>query len=713
VTSTPRAAATGTTFRPDIEGLRAIAVLAVLAYHARIPGISGGYIGVDVFFVVSGFLISGLIVRELQATGTVDLATFYARRARRLLPAALVVIAATVIASAIVLPPLRVGDVAIDGAASALYVGNIRYAAQATDYLQAELDPSPLLHFWSLGVEEQFYLVWPALLLLVAGRGIRTDGTAMRRIAIVVGLVAVGSLAMSMVLTPTDAPLAFFILPTRAWELAVGAGLVLAAASLKRLPTPMASAFVLAGLGAIAIAAVAYDLTTPFPGTAAILPVTGAALIIAGGMRTPHGPLSRLLSIAPMRFIGGISYSLYLWHWPLLVLPAAAFGMPLPGVARLALVAATFVLATASKRWIEDPIRHGRAARMPTPRTLAMAGALSVAVAVGSIGLGAAIAPPTTVASSDDIALDLPTRTPTRTSDPAATTAPGAATPRPERPATAAGPVPGDLVPSLGAVRDDLPVVYEDGCHASAAETPTIDDLDTCVYGAPAADTTVVVIGDSHAAHWFPALARLAEAHAWRLVSITKSACPSIDTDVDIYNPTLKRPYLECAAWMDMTLERIAAESPDLVVVSNSRSTRFVIDGEAVRSTDRDDLWGAGLDATIRAVQATGAAVVVIGDTPDPAGDPPVCLSDHLDDALACATPSDEAITSTRLATERAVAAKAGATFIDPSDWLCPTEPCPAVIGRVLVYRDGHHMTTPFARALAPYLEPLLPGIDR
>ena len=209
-------------FRPDIEGLRAVAVLLVLAYHARIPGFPGGYIGVDVFYVVSGFLITGLIVRELRATGRVDLVTFYARRARRLLPAALVVIALTVIASAIVLPPLRVPDVAADGAAAALYVSNIRFAAQATDYLQAELDPSPLLHFWSLGVEEQFYLFWPALLLLVAGR--RTN---IRRVGLVVAVVAVLSFGLGIAWTASDAPLAFFLLPARAWELAIGAGLAI------------------------------------------------------------------------------------------------------------------------------------------------------------------------------------------------------------------------------------------------------------------------------------------------------------------------------------------------------------------------------------------------------------------------------------------------------------------------------------------------------
>ncbi len=691
-------------FRPDIEGLRAIAVLLVLAYHARVPGLTGGYIGVDVFYVVSGFLITGLIVRELQSTGRVDLPSFYARRARRLLPAALVVIAVTVIASAIVLPPLRMVDVAGDGAAAALYVSNIRFAAQATDYLQAELDPSPLLHFWSLGVEEQFYLFWPALLFLVAGRGV-----VLRRIGLTVAVVAIASFVLGLVWTSTDAPLAFFLLPSRAWELAVGAALALGMTRLARLPGSVATASVAVGLVLIGVGGVVFDTATPFPGTAALVPVVGAALVIAGGLPQPLNALSRLVAIRPMRWIGGISYSLYLWHWPLLVLPAAAVGAALPGPVRLGLVGVTFLLAEASRRWIEDPIRHGGAARLRPSRSLAVAGLTSVLVAGVSLGAGVLARPAAAAPNTGDVEVELTTprpslATPSGTQTPASS-APPTPTAEPTLAPTPGGPVPADLVPPLATVRDDIPVIYGDACHAEWRETSPPD----CIYGRANAPTTVVLIGDSHAAHWFPTLQRLAEEQDWRFISLTKSACPV--ADLPVYNTALKREYAECDEWRAAVLDRIAAERPAMVVISDSRTGQFWVDGAAVPSRDREDLWATGLERSIRAIDQIADRVVVIGDTPRPARDAPVCLSDHLDDALACATPMSKALGIERAETEKAVTAETGATFIDPAPWLCPTEPCPAVIGRVLVYRDAHHMTTPFARALAPYLAPLLPSL--
>ena len=689
-------------FRPDIEGLRAVAVLLVLAYHARIPGFPGGYIGVDVFYVVSGFLITGLIVRELRATGRVDLVTFYARRARRLLPAALVVIVLTVIASAIVLPPLRVPDVAADGAAAALYVSNIRFAAQATDYLQAELDPSPLLHFWSLGVEEQFYLFWPALLLLVAGR--RTN---IRRVGLVVAIVALLSFGLGIAWTASDAPLAFFLLPARAWELAIGAALAIGVTRLSRLPRSFATVAVGAGLAMILIGAVVFDTDTPFPGTAALLPVVGAALVIAGGIPQPLNRVSRLVSIRPMRWVGGISYSLYLWHWPLLVLPAAAVGSALPWPARLGLLALTFVLAEASRRWIEDPIRHGRVAKLRPSRSLGVALASSVAVATVSLGLGVTAGPPAVAAGignaagSAIVTVDLPTPLP---SSPVATNAPATPSAEPTLAPTPAGPVPADLVPPLAIVRQDLPVIYADECHAEWKEVAP----PACVYGRKDGKT-VFLIGDSHAAHWFPTFQRLADEQDWRLISLTKSACPV--ADLPVYNGTLKREYTECDAWRAAVLDRISREKPAMVVVSDSRIGQLWVDGNPVPYTDREDLWATGLERSLDELRKVAGHVVVIGDTPRPATDAPVCVSGHLDNALACATPLSEAITPAWTATERTVSGETGSTFIDPTAWLCPTVPCPAVIGKVLVYRDGHHMTTPFARALAPYIEPLLPSL--
>ena len=554
----------------------------------------GGYVGVDVFFVLSGFLITGIIVRELMGTGRLSLSGFYARRARRLLPAAALVLVVTMFVSAIVLPPLRVPAVAGDTISAALYVSNIRFAVQATDYLGAELAPSPVLHFWSLSVEEQFYLFWPTLLAIAAGatflRG-RPDA-GIRRLAIVLAAVLVGSLGLSIWLTDANQPWAFFSLPTRAWELALGGLLALPGAA-RWVPARVAAPAGWIGLALIVVAGVALDTSVAFPGIAALVPTVGAALVIAAGLAATavRGavaamPPARLLALAPLRFLGLISYSLYLWHWPILVLPEAAAGEALPWPVRLALVGLAIVAATATQRWVEDPIRHGRFIGLKTRRSLALAGALSVVVVAMTASLGFAAGAmrsggPAVGGDISQVALP-PDPTPTSSRRPSARSrrlaVRGRARPPPARDAAAARRGPGARRPRPVArdrrrrparhLRGRLPPGHR------RASTPA-----TASSASRRADVTVVLFGDSHAAQWFPALERLATDRGWRLVSMTKSGCTT--ADLNVWNGIVKRTYDECNRWREAALGRIAAERPELVVVSDSRGYQPMVDGKA------------------------------------------------------------------------------------------------------------------------------------
>jgi peptidoglycan/LPS O-acetylase OafA/YrhL len=708
----------GETFRPDLEGLRAVAVVLVLLYHARVPRFGGGYVGVDVFFVLSGFLITGLLLRELSSTGRVSLPAFYARRARRLLPAAALVLLVTAVASALLLPPLRMPDVSADIAAAAAYASNIRFALQATDYLASDLPPSPVLHYWSLGVEEQFYLFWPALLVVAAGAAFAVGNLAagIRRVSWTLVVVFIASLALSIWLTEVQQPWAFFSLPTRAWELALG-GLLAVPAATRLAAARGVPLLGWAGLVMIAASGFVLDDATAFPGVAALLPTVGCALVVFGGLGSVGGTATArrgltspgpLLSLPPVRYLGRISYSLYLWHWPVLVLPVAALGA-LPGVVRLGLAGLAIALAAASQRWVEEPIRHGRIVGVRPRRVLALAGALTLTVALSATWLGSRSASalqahgPAAGGGVDEVNLP-PLASPGSTGGPRTSSAPGSSPAA--LPSLAAVPVPADLVPTLATARSDNPVIYADGCHVGPAERAPADG---CVFGDPTSATTVVLFGDSHAGQWFPALDRLAQEHGWRLLSMTKSACAS--ADVPVWSSIFDRPYAECMTWREQVLRDVATLRPALVVIANDRAVTLAIDGQPASTADHPDVWPAGLAATIQRIRSAGSQVVVIGDTVRQTNDPPVCLSAHLDDASACATPYAQAVDRAHLDEERAVAAAQGVPFIDPTPLECFTDPCPTVIGRFLVYRDTHHMTATYARALAPRLFTLLPAV--
>src|ERR687897_977248 len=351
-------------FRPDVEGLRAVAVGVVLLYHAGVPFAPGGYVGVDVFFVISGYLITGLLLIASEKTGTLSLARFYSRRAKRLLPMTVVVLGAVVLVVGMWprFDPVRMDEVSLGVVASGLYVMNWLLAARATDYFAAGLQASPVQHFWTLAVEEQFYLIWPALLLVTAWWSRRAGWSLRPALAAAFAAVTIASLTYSVYATQLQAGAAYFSTLTRGWELALGGMLALVPASrLRRQPRWVAYALGWAGLGAIAFATFRFNDGTLFPGYAALVPTLGTAAIIAAGIGstvTFAGP-ARLLTLGPVRHVGRISYSWYLWHWPPLVFAATLWGKlsPLEGVGVLA---ASYVPAVLSNRLVERPFLHSK-----------------------------------------------------------------------------------------------------------------------------------------------------------------------------------------------------------------------------------------------------------------------------------------------------------------------------------------------------------------
>ena len=350
-----RQASSAATFRRDIEGLRAVAIGLVLVYHAGITFVPGGFVGVDVFFVISGFLITGILVRELESTGRISLARFWARRARRLLPATGLVLVATTIGVWLLVPTTSWRTFGGDVVGAAFYVVNWVFAGRSVDYLAEGVSPSPVTHFWSLAVEEQFYVVWPLLLCLVAlVMRLRRSRSVRGTMLLALGVIAVPSFLWSVWLTSSGDPAAFFVTTTRLWELALGAGVALGSRLWPRLPVRVAHALGWAGLLAVLAAALAFGSQTPWPGSAALVPTLGTAALIVAGFR-PGGPAT-LLSARPMVWIGGLSYSVYLWHWPVLVLAAAVIG-DFGQKIGLVLVAASFVPAWLGHHLVENPLR--------------------------------------------------------------------------------------------------------------------------------------------------------------------------------------------------------------------------------------------------------------------------------------------------------------------------------------------------------------------
>jgi peptidoglycan/LPS O-acetylase OafA/YrhL len=665
--------------RRDIEGLRAVAVLLVVAYHCGLPLVTGGYIGVDVFFVISGFLITGLLLRELRSTGTLSIPGFYARRALRLLPAATVVVVATVAAATWWLPPLRRDGIFLDALHTTFYGINYRLASIGTDYLGAEGDPSPLQHFWSLAVEEQFYLIWPPLLLAVAVGLRRRRAFDTTRVYAVLAAVVVGSFLLSVWQTGANASWAYFGAHTRAWELGIGALVAVAAGTLERLSRGTAVWLSVAGLAAIGGSAIAYSPATAFPGSAALLPVLGTAAVIAGGCAQP----SRLLSGAALQGIGRLSYSWYLWHWPFLIIAPFALGSDPAWWLKVLIAAAAFVAAMLTYALVENPLRHLAALR-ERPWRGVIAGVAMSALSASLCLLITAVATHAERGSSYRAEALTPATFNANTLQQliaASVDAPA---------------VPANLTPKLARAGSDKPQLYRDGCSGDfndpEVKTP-------CAYGDLTSPTTVVIFGDSHAGHWFPALEKIALARQWKLVVVIKSACSA--ADALIYIDALKRQFDECTQWRTAAWQRIRSLRPTMVIMASTAEG-----GEILHVTgDQDVAWTKAWTTSMDAVSGPGTKVYFINDTPWHGTVVPECLSAHLDDPQACARSRQDAILMPKRRQMVIAAAKArGVTIIDPLPWFCTTSACPVIIGNVLVYKDRHHISTVYSRLLAPLL---------
>ena len=676
-------------FRPDVEGLRAVAILLVVLYHVHARLAPGGFVGVDVFFVISGFLITGQLVRELRTGGRISFLAFYARRARRILPAAMLTVIVTAVASALLLNPLAAKR-ALDDVPSAIYFGaNVHFAAQGADYFNAGLSPSPIQHFWSLAVEEQFYIVWPLLLVVSSlvwlrvrrrSRRERVQRPVIGAVTVVLAILAAISLMASIRQTATSPSWAYFSIVTRAWELAVGAVVALALPLVARLDRRLAIPLSWVGLSCIALAAALFSDTTSYPGDSALLPVLGTAAVICGGsaLASRRFGAEALLRTPPFQRVGAWSYSWYLWHWPALVLAPVVLGHSLSETQAVAVAVVSLVIAVMSFVLLERPIRRIEIVVRRPALGLGAGGALA-AIAIAIVALSGSLVGP--LASTAAAPARLTAQHKLASSDLIA----GARTIK----------VPSNLRPPLSAMASALPRIIADGCELGFGR----DQIKPCIYGDRGSHTTVVLFGDSHAGHWFDALNWISNRRHWRMVVMTKEGCtPAEVTFRDDPNSL-------CARWREKAKARIAMLHPALVIVSWARWMEPLASQKAGVLTSPGGPWQDGLAAIFQFLRRSAKQVIFISDTPYLPQSAPDCVAGHLSDVRPCTTKrSDATVLPAIKAAELRIAKQEQINSIDPTSWFCAPRVCPVIVGNILVYHDKSHMTTEWSRFIAPVL---------
>lgn len=551
---------------PQIQALRALAAILVLLFHAHV--VDGGYIGVDIFYVISGYLITGLIVREIEDRGGLDFKAFYLRRVKRLLPTSFFILMVTALSAWYFYPGTMREDLGRHIFAAAVYLSNFLFAFWQMDYQNLNAIPPVVVHFWSLAVEEQFYLFWPVIVLLAYKFGGR------RRIFQVITVITAASFLFSLYLTEVAPIWSFYSLPTRAWELGVGALLLTIPKKYK-----FSSFYPWAAFALILYATIFYTEKTPFPGTAAIAPVLGTAIAIASIASWPK-ILNFFSNLRVTQWLGEISYPLYLWHWPLLVIPMVYFGRGLTIVERILAILATLLFADLTHRYIEQPLRHISL----SPKKI-ISGAIAASLIATGTGLAISATANNTISLSSGQSYSLT-----------------------------------EIM--------ERPKVYEDDCHVNNGETESGD----CTYG-PKSDKTIVLFGDSHAAQWMPVLEKLAFKKNFTLVSLTKSACPA-PAVVKVETGGYKN--VDCDQWRKNSIARIQALAPEAVLVSGMQHFEL-----PAGYSSRTQWWREGQVKTYEALQGSSRNIIYISDTPHPVRDIPSCLAAGRADKCNTTEPSE------------------------------------------------------------------------
>ncbi|TWP38682.1 acyltransferase family protein [Leekyejoonella antrihumi] len=686
--------------RADVEGLRAVAVLLVISDHLFAKP-SGGFVGVDVFFVISGFLITGLLVREVERTGSVSFRSFYARRVRRIAPAAFVTLLATCLAARLIYVGTRAHETLVDAMWAAGSLANWHFAAVGTDYFQQGRPPSALQHYWSLAVEEQFYFVWPLLIISVAMISRRRRrGVKPRRLplGVVLAVLVVVSFAWSMYQSSTDPTVAYFSTMARAWELGVGALIALCSHRLARVSRSAAVVLSWVGLGAIALSALVIQPSSAFPAPWGALPVLGTAAVIVGGMSPDYPPRMAILTNPVSRYVGRISYSLYLWHWTVITLLAVL--MPAAGPRYVAWVlAATMVLSVSSYHGVEDPIRRscwltprrGASRSWPRARTAKLAGSFALAA--------------TTVVATTAALNDSPVSTMTvgaaHTAAPAMATKGGTGLSAHIQQALDASAWP-KLSPSV----DDLD-------NAKAPEWKQCGNVDSssrpaCVFGSKDAPKTrrILVLGDSIGISWLPGIRAAMEPSGWQVAGLTFGLCPAARLDVTA--PQQDAGFTaRCSAHQSWELKEAVAEHPSIVVLAAAENTLTrmpcckAVDSAAAA-------WQRAEQAAVTTLAGSKAKVVIL--SPPPQTKSLAACATRFNAPSACVARIDD--TWYRMSSaDREVAHVTGARYVDTHEWFCTADGiCPPFVGHTTISADGTHLTGAYSKALGPVLRTALIG---